>query len=672
MKSFNLSSALTPTGDQPKAIETLVNAITAGETDLVMKGVTGSGKTFTMANVIERLQRPTLVISHNKTLAAQLYSEFQEFFPDNAVEYFVSYYDYYQPEAYLPSSDTYIEKDASINDEIDRMRLAATSSLFERRDVIIVASVSCIYGLGSPEDYAGMNVNIEVGKAYERDRLLRDLVKIQYARNDITPERSTFRVRGDVVEIVPAYRQHIIRVELFGDEVESISRVDPLTGDVSEKMNNVSIWPAKHFVAPQDKVNRALEAIEAEMHKRVAFFKAQNKVVEAARIEQRTRLDMEMIQEIGYCTGIENYSRHMSGRAPGKRPYTLLDYFPKDFLTMIDESHVTVPQVRGMLAGDRSRKTSLIDFGFRLPSAMDNRPMSFEEFRDATPVTIFVSATPALYEREVSKVMAEQVIRPTGLLDPRVAVFPIDGQIDRLMDEARKDIEKGGRALVTTLTKKMAEDLTQFLLEREFKVRYLHSEINTIERVEIITGLRRGEFDLLVGVNLLREGLDLPEVSLVIILDADKEGFLRTDTSLIQTIGRAARNAEGRVIMFADHISDAMKRAIEETKHRRGRQEAYNQANGITPQSIKKSIRDGLMRPRQEEADDFVAEFQSIAAINPRALSKKERQQLAKKLRQDMLKAARNLQFEKAAILRDKISEISRAGHEEEKEQTTP
>jgi len=657
MDRFQLKTEYQPAGDQPQAIRTLCDGIQRGEKDLTLLGVTGSGKTFTIANLVAEFNRPTLVISHNKTLAAQLYNEFREFFPQNAVEYFVSYYDYYQPEAYVPTTDTYIEKDSSINDEINRMRLAATASLFEREDVLIVASVSSIYGLGDPEIYRQMLLQLERGVTIDRQELLQRLVAIQYTRNDTTPEPGTFRVKGDTVDIFPAYRQAYVRVELFGDDIERLQTVDPLTGETTGDMPKVAIYPAKHFVTPRDKIDRAAAAIEAELAEQVATLKRQKKLLEAQRLESRTQYDLEMIREIGTCSGVENYSRHFSGRAPGERPHTLFDYFPDNFILIVDESHVTLPQVRGMLAGDRARKQSLVDFGFRLPSALDNRPMSFDEFRSASNISVFVSATPADFERAHSPVIAEQLIRPTGLVDPEIIVVPIKGQIDRLLAEINATTQAGGRTLITTLTKKMAEDLSDYLAERGVKVRYLHSNIDTIERVEIVTDLRRGEFDALVGINLLREGLDIPEVSFIAILDADKSGFLRTETSLIQTIGRAARHVDGRVMLFADEITPAMRSAIDETERRRAVQTAYNEKHGITPQTIRKAIKQNIVRehPETEQPADT---YRSIQAINSHNLARKERKAMTKKLHREMLKAARALDFEKAAVLRDKVREL--------------
>ena len=653
MPDFKLVSEYKPTGDQPKAIAELVDGLDSGYPKQIMLGVTGSGKTFTMANIIAEANRPALVIAHNKTLAAQLYSEFKEFFPDNAVEYFVSYYDYYQPEAYVASTDTYIEKDAQINEEIEKMRHSATSALLERRDVIIVASVSCIYGLGSPEEYREQTLSLRVGNEYDRDEILRKLIEIQYERNDVNFRRGTFRVRGDSIEILPANSsERAIRIEMFGDEVDSISEIDALTGHVLGIRNHVSIYPNTHYATDPEYMDTAIAAIEEELEQQVAYFKSQNKLIEAQRIEQRTRYDMEMLREVGFCTGVENYSRPLSGRAPGSTPNTLLDFFPEDFITFIDESHVSVSQIGGMYAGDRSRKENLVNFGFRLPSALDNRPLRFDEFEAKTGQTIYVSATPNTYEREHSQQIVEQLIRPTGLVDPEVEVRPVTNQIDDLLEEIRIRVEKDQRVLVTTLTKKMAEDLTDYLHSVGVRVRYLHSEVKTIERMEILRDLRKGEFDVLVGINLLREGLDLPEVSLVAILDADKEGFLRSETSLIQTIGRAARNAEGKVIMYGDSITGSMKRAIDETERRRAVQLAYNEANNIIPQTVKKDIRAVIEATAQveEQKEDFVA-------VQPK-LSAKEAEKRVRILEKEMRAAAKALEFEKAALLRDEIQKL--------------
>ncbi len=650
-KSFELVSPYKPTGDQPQAIKKLTDGILRGDKGQVLLGVTGSGKTFTMANVIANVNRPTLVLAHNKILAAQLCSEFKEFFPNNAVEYFVSYYDYYQPEAYIPNTDTYIEKDSAINDEIDKLRHSATSSLAERRDVIIVSSVSCIYSLGSPIDYRTMVISLRPGMEIERDDLLKRLVSIQYERNDVNFIRNKFRVRGDVVEIYPAYAfETAIRVEFFGDEIDRISEINPLTGEVKSVVEHVAIYPASHYIVPPDKMNEALEEIEQELEERVRYFKDKGMLLEAQRIEQRTRYDMEMLAEIGTCKDIENYSRIMARRKPGSVPYTLLDHFPDDFLLMIDESHVTVPQVRGMYFGDRARKKTLIDYGFRLPSAYDNRPLDFDEFCTKLNQVIYVSATPGEYEREQSSQVVEQVIRPTGLVDPLVTVKPVEGQIEDLLFEIRETTEKKEKVLVTTLTKKMAEDLTAYLETMNVRVRYLHHDIDTIERMEIIRDLRMDQFDVLVGINLLREGLDIPEVSLVCILDADKEGFLRSETSLIQTIGRAARNASGRVIMYADSVTGSMERAIRETERRRAIQQEYNEEHGIVPKTIIKDVRDVIEISKKEDLD--------VRDIKARRLKKGEKEALIKKLTAEMKAAAKLLEFEHAAYLRDKINKI--------------
>ena len=649
---FKLHSDYAPTGDQPKAIESLAQGVLAGKKHQTLMGVTGSGKTFTMANIIEQVQKPTLVISHNKTLAAQLHGEFKEFFPENAVEYFVSYYDYYQPEAYVPSTDTYIEKDSDINAEIEKLRHSATAALAERRDVIIVASVSCIYGLGSPFDYENQLISLRPGMEKPRNEILRKLVDIQYNRNDLAFERGTFRVRGDIIDVFPAGSDKAVRIELFGDEIESIKEMNPLTGEILGLRNHVAIYPASHYVTSKENMEKALVTIEEELAQRVQWFKDRGKLLEAQRIEQRTRYDMEMLREIGTCKGIENYSRHINGLAPGTRPYTLIDYFPDDFLIMIDESHVMLPQLRAMYAGDRSRKSSLVEYGFRLPSALDNRPLQFEEWQKLVNQAIYVSATPAPYEREMAEgITAEQIIRPTGLLDPPIEVRKTEGQIDDLIGELKQTAAKGERAFVTTLTKKMAESLTTYLTNAGIKVRYLHSEVDTLERLEIIRDLRLGEFDVLVGINLLREGLDIPEVSLVAILDADKEGFLRTETSLIQTIGRAARNADGRVIMYADDISKAMRAAMDETERRRSIQNRYNQAHGITPTSVKKSVRAVIeaTRPAEEEGRH--------KGKKPAEMTQKELKVFIKELEKEMKQAASDLQFERAAQLRDQIFE---------------
>ena len=651
MGDFRLVSPFPPRGDQPEAIAALVEGLRRGYRHQVLLGVTGSGKTFTMASVIAAVQKPTLVLSHNKTLAAQLYGEFKEFFPHNAVEYFVSYYDYYQPEAYIPQTDTYIEKEATRNDEIERLRHAATSALFERRDVIIVASVSCIYGLGTPEDYVGLTISIKSGELHERDQILRRLVGIQYTRNDLGFTRGTFRVRGDVIEIIPAGGEEVVRIELFGDEVERIVRVDPLTGEVLGRMDSVTIYPASHYVTTEEKMKLAIASIEAELEERLAYFRREGKLLEAQRLEQRTRYDLEMMAEIGFCQGIENYSRHLSGRAPGEPPATLLDYFPRDFLMFIDESHVTIPQVGGMYAGDRSRKQTLVDYGFRLPSALDNRPLKFEEFESRLNQVIYVSATPAEYELRRAEQVVEQIIRPTGLVDPEVVVRPVKGQIDELLEEIRITVGRGDRVLVT--------NLTEYLPEMGVRARYLHSEIETLDRVAILRDLRLGKFDVLVGINLLREGLDLPEVSLVAILDADKEGFLRSETSLVQTIGRAARNVNGKVIMFADEVTDSMARAIRETNRRRAKQLAYNEAHGITPETVRKAVRDLIAA--EEAAEEKVA-YQLQG--KPRLTSDEIRARITE-LEGLMLKAAGNLEFEKAAEYRDEIREWRRLLGEE-------
>ncbi len=652
MPDFKLVSEYKATGDQPKAIAQLVEGLDLGYPKQIMLGVTGSGKTFTMANVIAEANRPALVIAHNKTLAAQLYSEFKEFFPENAVEYFVSYYDYYQPEAYVASTDTYIEKDAQINEEIEKMRHSATSALLERRDVIIVASVSCIYGLGSPEEYREQTLSLRVGAVYERDAILRKLVDIQYERNDINFHRGTFRVRGDSIEILPANAsERAIRIEMFGDEVDRIAEIDVVTGHVLGLRNHVSIYPNTHYATDPEYLDTAIAAIEEELEQQVDYFKSKNKLLEAQRIEQRTRYDMEMLREVGFCTGVENYSRPLSGRAPGSTPNTLLDFFPDDFITFIDESHVTVSQVGGMYAGDRSRKENLVEFGFRLPSALDNRPLRFDEFEEKTGQTIYVSATPGIYERENSQQIVEQIIRPTGLLDPEVEVRPVQNQIDDLLEEIRIRVEKNQRVLVTTLTKRMAEDLTDYMKSVGVRVRYLHSEVKTIERMEILRDLRQGEFDVLVGINLLREGLDLPEVSLVAILDADKEGFLRSETSLIQTIGRAARNAEGKVIMYGDVITGSMGKAIEETERRRALQMQYNTEHGITPKTVEKNIRAVI------EATMVAEETADYTVARP-VLSAKEREKRIRQLEKEMKAAAKQLEFEKAAMLRDEIQKL--------------
>lgn len=649
MEHFKLVSPYNPTGDQPQAIETLVKSIKDGHKEQTLLGVTGSGKTFTMANVIAQLNRPTLVLAHNKTLAAQLCSEFKEFFPENAVEYFVSYYDYYQPEAYVPQTDTYIEKDSSINDEIDKLRHSATLALSERRDVIIVSSVSCIYSLGNPIDYRNMVISLRPGMEKSRDDLLKKLVELQYERNDINFTRNKFRVRGDVVEIFPAASSdNIIRVEFFGDEIDRISEINPLTGELIAILKHAAIYPASHYIVSRDKMERAIKEINEELDQRLAYFREKGMLLEAQRIEQRTRYDLEMLQEIGFCTGIENYSRVLSGRKPGSAPFTLLDYFPKDFLLFVDESHVTLPQVRGMYAGDYARKKTLIDFGFRLPSALDNRPLNFDEFYERINQAVFVSATPGDLEKEKSAVTAQQIIRPTGLLDPEISVRPTEGQLDDLISEINIRVEKKQRVLVTTLTKKMAEDLTDYFDKMGVKVRYMHHDIDTVERMEIVRDLRLGEFDVLVGINLLREGLDIPEVSLVAILDADKEGFLRSERSLIQTIGRAARNAEGTVIMYADSVTPSMKNAIIETNRRREIQQKYNEEHGIVPKTIVKKVNDVLEISTHTDDEDK----------NIKKLTKAQKQQLIESLTKEMKAAAKLLEFEHAAYLRDKINKL--------------
>ena len=652
MPDFKVVSSYTPSGDQPQAIAALAEGFEQGLKEQVLLGVTGSGKTFTMAKVIEKLQRPTLVLAHNKTLAAQLCAEFKEFFPENAVEYFVSYYDYYQPEAYIPHTDTYIAKDASTNDEIDRLRLSATCALLERRDVIVVSSVSCIYGLGEPDDFAKMVISLRVGAEWDRDELLRRLVENRYERNDIAFERNMFRVRGDTVEIYPAYyRDKAIRVEFFGDEIDRISEFHPLTGNVNRHLNHIAIYPASHYVTTKDKMERAIGQIRTELEDQVAYFEENNMLVEAQRIRQRTEYDMEMMAELGYCSGIENYSRIISERPAGSAPMTLLDFFPDDFILFVDESHVTLPQVRAMYNGDRARKESLVRYGFRLPCAFDNRPLKFEEFEDHIGQALFVSATPGPYERERADNIVEQVIRPTGLLDPKVEVRPVEGQIDDLMAEIKERSAKNERVLVTTLTKKMAEDLTEYFKAASIRVRYMHSDVETIERMEIIRDLRLGEFDVLVGINLLREGLDLPEVSLVAVLDADKEGFLRSETSLIQTIGRAARNAEGMVILYADEITPSMKAAMDETQRRRSIQDAYNREHGIVPKTIIKGVREVLEISKTAEED-------TIRGRKKRKLSDAERAAEIEKLTKEMKEASKMLEFEYAAVLRDRIIEL--------------
>ena len=653
MDHFELVSEYKPTGDQPQAIEQLVNGFKEGNQCETLLGVTGSGKTFTMANVIQQLNKPTLIIAHNKTLAAQLYGEFKEFFPNNAVEYFVSYYDYYQPEAYVPSTDTYIEKDSAINDEIDKLRHSATAALSERNDVIIVASVSCIYGLGSPIDYKNMVISLRPGMEKDRDEVIHKLIDIQYTRNEMDFKRGSFRVRGDVLEVFPAYSgSEAYRIEFFGDEVDRIVQIDALTGEVKAQLGHVAIFPASHYVVPKEKMMIAAENILAEMKEQVAFFKSEDKLLEAQRIAERTNFDVEMMRETGFCSGIENYSRHLTGTAPGEPPCTLLDYFPDDFLMIIDESHITLPQIRGMYFGDRSRKKTLVEYGFRLPSALDNRPLNFEEFEGHINQMLFVSATPSTYEAEHELLRTEQIIRPTGLLDPEIFVRPVEGQIDDLIGELHKEIEKHNKILITTLTKRMAEDLTDYIREAGIRVKYLHSDIDTLERAEIIRDMRLDVFDVLVGINLLREGLDIPEISLVAILDADKEGFLRSETSLIQTIGRAARNAEGHVIMYADTITDSMRAAIDETNRRREIQQAYNEAHGITPQTIKKAVRDLISISKAAEADD--EEFKK----EPESMDARELEKLAKELEKKMRQAAAELNFEEAAKLRDRMKEV--------------
>lgn len=658
---FELHSEYKPTGDQPQAIEKLVEGFKEGNQFQTLLGVTGSGKTFTMANIIEKLQKPTLIIAHNKTLAAQLYSEFKEFFPNNAVEYFVSYYDYYQPEAYVPSTDTYIEKDSSINDEIDKLRHSATAALSERKDVIIVASVSCIYGLGSPIDYNEMVVSLRPGMEKDRDDVIRKLIDIQYMRNDMDFHRGTFRVRGDSLEIFPAYSsKEAYRVEFFGDEVERISQIDVLTGNVICELGHIAVFPASHYVVAPEKMLRAAEEILKECDERVKYFKEEEKFLEAQRIDERTHFDVEMMKETGFCSGIENYSRHLTGSKAGEPPYTLIDYFKGEFLIIVDESHITIPQVRGMYAGDRSRKTTLVEYGFRLPSALDNRPLEFSEFESKIDQMLFVSATPSVYEENHELNRVEQIIRPTGLLDPEVSVRPVEGQIDDLISEVNKEVEKKNKVLITTLTKKMAEDLCDFMKEVGIRVRYLHSDIDTLERAEIIRDMRLDVFDVLIGINLLREGLDIPEITLVAILDADKEGFLRSETSLIQTIGRAARNADGHVIMYADTITDSMKRAIDETNRRREIQEQYNKEHGITPTTIKKAVRDVIAISKAAIADDKTWKKE------PESMELDELKKLSKELEKKMLKAAAELNFEEAAMLRDRMSEVKKMILEQE------
>ena len=655
MDHFELVSEYAPTGDQPQAIDQLVKGFQEGNQCQTLLGVTGSGKTFTMANVIAQLNKPTLIIAHNKTLAAQLYGEFKEFFPNNAVEYFVSYYDYYQPEAYVPSSDTYIAKDSAINDEIDKLRHSATAALSERRDVIIVASVSCIYGLGSPIDYQEMVISLRPGMIKDRDEVIAKLIEIQYDRNDMDFKRGTFRVRGDVLEIFPAISEdYAIRAEFFGDEIERITEIDLLTGEIKSELSHVAIFPASHYVVSKESIDRATKAIEEELEEQVRYFKSEDKLLEAQRIAERTNFDIEMMRETGFCSGIENYSRHLTGLKPGEAPHTLIDYFPDDFIIMIDESHKTIPQIGGMYAGDRSRKKTLVDYGFRLPSALDNRPLNFEEFESKVNQMLFVSATPGEYEERNELLRAEQVIRPTGLLDPEVEVRPVEGQIDDLVGEVNKEIAKKNKVLITTLTKRMAEDLTDYMRELGIRVKYLHSDIDTLERTEIIRDMRMDVFDVLVGINLLREGLDIPEITLVAILDADKEGFLRSETSLIQTIGRAARNAEGHVIMYADTMTDSMKAAIEETKRRRQVQMEYNEKHGITPKTIHKSVRDLISISKKVSSEEMKLEK------DPESMTKEELEKLIGQMQKQMKKAAADLNFEQAAELRDKMIELKK------------
>ena len=656
MNKFILHSEYKPTGDQPEAIKALVDGFKEGNQFQTLLGVTGSGKTFTMANVIEQLNKPTLIIAHNKTLAAQLYSEMKEFFPENAVEYFVSYYDYYQPEAYVPSTDTYIAKDSSINDEIDKLRLSATMALAERKDVIIISSVSCIYGLGSPIDYKNMVISLRPGMEKDRDELLHKLIDIQYDRNDMDFKRGTFRVRGDVVEIFPAEStDSAIRVEFFGDEIDRILEIDVLTGEIKSSLEHIAIFPASHYVVPMEKILKATQNIEAELEERVRYFKSEDKLIEAQRIAERTNFDIEMMKETGFCSGIENYSRHLAGLEPGATPHTLMDYFPDEFLIIIDESHMTVPQVRGMYAGDQSRKTTLVDYGFRLPSAKDNRPLNFSEFEEKIDQMMFVSATPGPYEADHEMLRAEQIIRPTGLLDPKVEVRPVEGQIDDLIGEVHKETAKGNKIMITTLTKKMAEDLTKYMREVGIRVKYLHSDVDTLERMEIIRDMRMNVFDVLVGINLLREGLDIPEITLVAILDADKEGFLRSETSLIQTIGRAARNADGHVIMYADNITDSMRRALDETNRRRKIQEEYNEAHGITPQTIRKAVRDLISISKEVKKEETL-----LAEKDIESMSKKELEKLAAQIHKKMKAAAAELNFEEAVVLRDQLIEVKK------------
>ena len=655
MDHFVLHSEYQPTGDQPQAIKELVDGFKEGNQFQTLLGVTGSGKTFTMANIIQALNRPTLIISHNKTLAGQLYGEMKEFFPENAVEYFVSYYDYYQPEAYIPSSDTYIAKDSMINDEIDKLRLSATASLAERRDVVVVASVSCIYGLGSPDEFKGMSISLRPGMEKDRDEVIKELIAIQYTRNDLSLERCNFRVRGDTVEIYPAQGgDHLIRVEWFGDEIDRICEVEQLTGRVHAELTHVMIWPASHYVVPQEKINRACENIEAEMREQVKFFKSKDKLIEAQRISERTNFDIEMMRETGFCSGIENYSRHLNFGKPGEPPLTLMDFFPDDLLIIVDESHMTIPQIGAMYHGDRSRKTTLVEYGFRLPSALDNRPLNFEEFEGHIDQMLFVSATPGPYEEEHELLRAEQIIRPTGLLDPKIDVRPVHGQIDDLIGEIRATVKDGNKVLVTTLTKKMAEDLTDYLAGAGIRVKYLHSDIDTLERSQIIRDMRLDVFDVLVGINLLREGLDIPEIALVVILDADKEGFLRSETSLVQTIGRAARNADGHVIMYADNMTDSMKKAIDETERRRKVQMQYNEEHGITPQTIRKAVRDLISISKE------ITKEQAAFEKDPESMNLGELRKLIADVEKKMRKAAADLNFEAAAELRDRMLELKK------------
>ena len=661
MDHFELVSQYAPTGDQPQAIEELVKGFKEGNQFQTLLGVTGSGKTFTMANVIQQLNKPTLVIAHNKTLAGQLYGEFKEFFPHNAVEYFVSYYDYYQPEAYVPSSDTYIAKDSSINDEIEKLRLSATASLAERRDVVVIASVSCIYGLGSPDDYENMIVSLRPGMTKDRDQVIRELIDIQYTRNDMDMDYGCFRVRGDVLEVYPAEGgDYLIRIEFFGDEIDRIAQTDPLTGQVRATLEHIAIFPASHYVVPQEKIRAACKNIEKEMEDRVRYFKGEDKLLEAQRLAERTNFDIEMLRETGFCSGIENYYRHLNGLEPGVAPFTLMDYFKDDYLIIIDESHMTVPQIRGMYAGDRSRKTTLVEYGFRLPSALDNRPLNFEEFEQHIDQMLFVSATPSEYEAAHELLRAEQIIRPTGLLDPEVDVRPVEGQIDDLVSEVNREVEKKHKVLVTTLTKRMAEDLTDYMKDVGIRVKYLHSDIDTLERAEIIRDMRLDVFDVLVGINLLREGLDIPEISLVAILDADKEGFLRSETSLIQTIGRAARNVDGRVIMYADQMTDSMKRAISETNRRRAIQQKYNEEHGITPQTIQKAVRDLISISKVIDKKELKFEK------DPESMNRQELEKLIKEIEKKMKKAAADLNFEEAAELRDQMAGLKKLLHDME------